>query len=64
MQHGREAYLPLSAGKDADKAAEAVLEYFRDRETREEFYKYFRELQKEVVARANEVLTLLRRAAQ
>ena len=45
MQQGREAYLPLRAGKSEDKAADAVLEHFRDREAREAFYAYFRELQ-------------------
>lgn len=42
---GREEYLPLWAGLYADKAAEAVLEHFRDEERREVFYKYFRELE-------------------
>jgi len=45
MNHGRSVYLSLSAGKTGDKAAEAVLEHFRDRERREEFYRYFRELE-------------------
>ncbi len=45
MREGREKYLPLVGGKASDKAAEAVLEHFRDRETRHEFYQYFRELQ-------------------
>lgn len=45
MEEGREKYIPLMGGKADDKAAEAVLEYFRDRERREEFYKYFRELE-------------------
>jgi type I restriction enzyme R subunit len=45
MNQGRSVYLPLSAGKAGDKAAEAVLEHFRDRERREEFYRYFRELE-------------------
>jgi type I restriction enzyme R subunit len=35
----------LTAGKNADRAAEAVLEQFRDRERREDFYAYFRELE-------------------
>ncbi len=42
---GREDYLPLWVGLTGDKAAEAVLEYFRDEEKREEYYKYFRELE-------------------
>jgi len=45
MSQGRSVYLALSAGKAGDKAAEAVLEHFRDRERREEFYRYFRELE-------------------
>lgn len=45
IQVGREEYLPLSAGKAGDKAAEAVLEHFRDEEKREVFYNYFRELE-------------------
>lgn len=48
IEEGRKNYLPLVEGKDADKAAEAVLEYFRDsrdREIRQEFYQYFQELQ-------------------
>ncbi len=45
MQEGREKYLPISQGKEGDKAVEAVLEHFRDREPRHEFYHYFRELE-------------------
>ncbi|HLI47252.1 MAG TPA: HsdR family type I site-specific deoxyribonuclease [Chthonomonas sp.] len=45
MERGRNEFLPLSVGKTADKAAEAVLEYFRDRQRRETFYAYFRELE-------------------
>ncbi|MDN5331714.1 MAG: type restriction enzyme subunit [Tepidanaerobacteraceae bacterium] len=45
MAEGREKYLPLVKDKVADKAAEAVLEYFRDKEKRYEFYQYFKELQ-------------------
>lgn len=45
MAEGQEKYLQLVKDKIADKAAEAVLEYFRDREVRHEFYQYFRELQ-------------------
>ncbi len=33
-----------SAGLQADKATEKVLDHFRDEETRQEFYKFFREL--------------------
>src|ERR1043166_598631 len=45
MDTGRSDYLPMLAGKKADKQVEAVLEHFRDRERRELFYGYFRELQ-------------------
>jgi type I restriction enzyme R subunit len=45
IQHGRERYLSLLEGKDADHAAEAVLEHFRDQDARQAFYAYFRELQ-------------------
>ncbi len=44
MEHGRSEYLPLTAGASADKAAERVLEYFRDEEPRAEFYGFFRQL--------------------
>ena len=42
---GRAEYLPLAAGKAADKAAEAVLEAFRDEEKRHSFYRFFLELE-------------------
>jgi len=45
MEEGRKEYLALQRGKSGDKAVEAVLEYFRDRERREEFFKFFRELE-------------------
>ena len=45
LETGRNDYLPLLAGKKADKQVEAVLEHFRDRAQRETFYGYFRELQ-------------------
>lgn len=45
IDKGRSSYLPVGAGKTDDKAVEAVLEHFRDREPREEFYRYFRELE-------------------
>ncbi|MCX7983210.1 MAG: hypothetical protein N2572_09965, partial [Syntrophales bacterium] len=45
MEEGRSSYLPLTAGKDGDKAAEAALEHFRDRNSREAFYRFFRELE-------------------
>ncbi|MCX8156711.1 MAG: HsdR family type I site-specific deoxyribonuclease, partial [Verrucomicrobiae bacterium] len=45
MDKGRSSYLPIMAGKDGDKAAEAALEHFRDRNSREAFYRFFRELE-------------------
>jgi type I restriction enzyme R subunit len=45
MDQGRERYLTIAAGKSGDKAVEAVLEYFRDKERRDKFYEYCRELQ-------------------
>jgi type I restriction enzyme R subunit len=45
MAAGRSEYLTLWAGRVGDKAVEAVLEHFRDRERRHEFYRFFRELQ-------------------
>jgi type I restriction enzyme R subunit len=45
MEEGRRVYLPVTAGRVADKAVEAVLEYFRGRETRQQFYVFFQELE-------------------
>jgi len=45
METARETYLPIGKGKPGDKAVEAVLEHFRDKEKREEFYAFFKELQ-------------------
>jgi type I restriction enzyme R subunit len=45
MAQGRAEYLPIPAGKMGDKAAEAVLEHFRDKELREEFYAYYFEIE-------------------
>ncbi|MGC8904490.1 type I restriction endonuclease subunit R [Thermus sp.] len=45
MERGHEAYLPLCQGPTEDKVAEAVLEHFRNREERERFYAFFRELE-------------------
>jgi type I restriction enzyme R subunit len=45
METARETYLPIGKGKKGDKAVEAVLEHFRDKEKREEFYAFFKELQ-------------------
>jgi len=45
MTQGRKLYLAIWKGLRGDKAAEAVLEHFRDKELRDEFYSFFRELQ-------------------
>jgi type I restriction enzyme R subunit len=45
MEHGERAYLQLAAGLKGDKAVEAILEHFRDKERRDEFYAYFNELE-------------------
>jgi len=38
-------YLALGQGKPEDKAVEEVLEYFRDKERRDKFYTFFREVE-------------------
>ncbi len=45
MAKARREYLTIVARKSGDKAVEAVLEHFRDKDKREEFYGFFRELQ-------------------
>ncbi|MGI8828127.1 MAG: type I restriction endonuclease subunit R [Chloroflexota bacterium] len=45
MAAGRQEYLSIGAGRRADKAVEAVLEHFRDRERRDRFYVWFGELE-------------------
>lgn len=45
MATARTDYLSLSAGKSMDKAAEAVLQHFRDEERRQVFYRFYRELE-------------------
>jgi type I restriction enzyme R subunit len=44
MDRARIEFLTLTAGQKGDKAVEAVIEYFRDEERRQEFYRFFREL--------------------
>ena len=44
-REGRTKYLPIPQGKSGDKAVEAVLEHFRDKESAQEFYAFFRELE-------------------
>jgi type I restriction enzyme R subunit len=45
MAKGRAEYLPLVAGKSADKAAEAALLALRDEETRHAYYHFFQEIE-------------------
>src|SRR5206468_12202521 len=45
MARGRADYLPVGAGKVGDKQVEAILEYFRDKDRRHEFYTFYRELE-------------------
>ena len=45
MEDGRRNYLIIAAGRRGDKAAEEVLEHFRDKERRHKFYAYFREIE-------------------
>ncbi|RLL88048.1 deoxyribonuclease HsdR [Petrotoga sp. HKA.pet.4.5] len=44
MEIGKEKYLSIVAKKDRDKSVDAVLEYFRDEEKRNEFYVYYKKL--------------------
>ena len=45
IAQARDDYLSLTDGLSADKATEAVLEHFRDRELRQSYYSFYRELQ-------------------
>jgi type I restriction enzyme R subunit len=45
MAEAERGYLPIAAGKQGDKAVEAVLEHFRDKAEREAFYAFFREME-------------------
>ena len=45
MAEAERDYLPIAAGKQGDKAVEAVLEHFRDKAEREAFYSFFREME-------------------
>lgn len=45
MAQGRTDYLPVPMGWTGDKAVEAVLEHFREKERRQAFYAYFEELE-------------------
>jgi type I restriction enzyme R subunit len=41
----RETYLPITAAQSGDKAIEAALDHFRDKEARDQFYQFYRELE-------------------
>lgn len=45
LEKARREYLTIIGGRKADKAVEAILLHFRDKDKREEFYGFFRELQ-------------------
>ena len=45
MAKGRLDYLPITAGLLGDKAVEAVLKHFLDKDRRHEFYQFVREIQ-------------------
>ncbi len=45
MDRAEAEFLGFWKGQNADKAVDAVLEHFRNQERREEFYRFFRELQ-------------------
>jgi type I restriction enzyme R subunit len=45
IERGRADFLPITAGKFGDKAVEALLEHFRDKERRQAYYQFFRELE-------------------
>lgn len=45
MERGRAEFLPVAKGRTGDKAAEAVLEHFRDEEKRHGFYRFYQELE-------------------
>ena len=42
MEEARQEYLPITPGKTGDKAVEAVLEHFRDKEIRQRVLRVFR----------------------
>ena len=44
MEIGKEKYLSIVAKKDRDKSVDAILEYFRDEEKRNEFFVYYKKL--------------------
>jgi len=44
IEEAREQYLTLIKGKTRDKAVEAILEQFKDEQTRQAYYKFYREV--------------------
>ncbi|HEC87949.1 MAG TPA: HsdR family type I site-specific deoxyribonuclease [Thermoplasmata archaeon] len=44
MKEAREKHLSIIEGKSGDKLIETLLEYFLDKEKREEFYKFFKKI--------------------
>lgn len=45
LARARSEFLPIGAGLKGDKEVEAVVNAFMDKDTREEFYRFFRELE-------------------
>lgn len=45
MAHARAEYLAIGTGRYADKAVEAVLDHFRDRDRRDTFYRFYEEIE-------------------
>jgi len=45
IERARRELLPVARGETEDKVAEAILLHFRNKEKREEFYRFFRELE-------------------
>jgi type I restriction enzyme R subunit len=45
ISEARQKHLPITAGKNGDKAVEALLEHFRDKDVREEFYTFYEDLE-------------------
>lgn len=45
MEEGKQNYLSIGKGLKEDKKVEAILEFFREKDLRNEFYKFFRELE-------------------
>jgi len=45
MEEAKQKYLPIVAGKKGDKAVEAALEHFREKEIRQQFYTFYEEVE-------------------